>query len=131
VNASTLLIYNLSTSETTYGLSFPQDMGTWGQEGSDGQIWIGCMSCHAENGAHRYMAYNSKEHHIGSVGAVILQSLMLMRIPLPGASIDAEEGSIGFKSVDDVLANPNVLKGKSPLEVAKVLEGHLIGESKH
>ena len=45
----------------------PQDYGDWGQEGSDGLIWIGCLACHAQNGAYNFAAYNSQERIAGGL----------------------------------------------------------------
>ena len=50
-----------STMTPEYTFIYPQDFGSWGEAGSDGYIWKGCMACHAENGAYRYAAYNSQE----------------------------------------------------------------------
>ena len=43
-----------------YIFNYPQDLGEFSQPGSDGLIWTGCMSCHSQNGAYRYAAYNSQ-----------------------------------------------------------------------
>ena len=50
---------------TNGGLALPQDFGDWNSPGSDGRIWIGCMSCHGDNGAYRNIAYNSPSRYAG------------------------------------------------------------------
>ncbi len=50
-----------------YGFIVPQNYGSWGEVGSDGLIHIGCMACHAPNGAYNLAAYNSRESMNGSL----------------------------------------------------------------
>ncbi len=88
-----------SNEPPVYHFIYPENQGTWGQEGSDGLIWIGCMSCHAENGAYRYAAYNSQEHLRGILGAF---SLQMVALPLAmgefamarGVSVGAEAEAV-------------------------------------
>jgi RHS repeat-associated protein len=55
-----------------YQLILPQSYGDWNTEGSDGLRWIGCMSCHAPNGAYAYAVNSSIERRAGIVGSMLL-----------------------------------------------------------
>jgi RHS repeat-associated protein len=108
INPSTILVTNLTSLKTTYSLSLPQNMGTWGQEGSDGQIWIGCMSCHADNGAYRFAADHSNARAAG----------LIISMLLPTSGFKSMLGvSKTINSIDDVMANPRLLAGKTPAQV--------------
>lgn len=75
VNESTMVKYVPGSTAIIpeYTFIYPQDFGDWGQAGSDGLIWKGCLACHAENGAYRYAAYNSQEAWNGrAIAATIL-----------------------------------------------------------
>ncbi|WP_303316692.1 polymorphic toxin type 24 domain-containing protein [Flavivirga abyssicola] len=50
---------------TNGGLALAQDLGGWNSPGSDGRVWIGCMSCHGNNGAYRTLAYDSPDAKLG------------------------------------------------------------------
>ncbi len=54
-----------------YSFIYPKDLGSWGQPGSDGLVWIGCMSCHGQNGAYTYASHNSQENLAGQFFASI------------------------------------------------------------
>jgi RHS repeat-associated protein len=59
-------------SNGKYTILYPSYMGSsWGDVGSDGRIYIGCMSCHGNNGAYREAAYGSKARLIGLTAATI------------------------------------------------------------
>ncbi len=77
-----------SNEPPVYHFIYPENQGTWGQEGSDGLIWIGCMSCHAENGAYRYAAYHSQEHLRGILGAFVID---MAALPLATSELGIEE----------------------------------------
>ena len=75
VTGNTLIIRdnNFATEDAgEYSFILPQSYGSWGQEGSDGRIWIGCMSCHSPNGAYSYAAYNSQER----LGGILASNLL-------------------------------------------------------
>lgn len=67
---------------TVVDVAHPRDMGTWNSNGSDGRRWIGCMSCHGENGAYRTLAYNSSSTLVGYLAKDLLP-LPLFRGKLP------------------------------------------------
>ena len=73
--------YGALGSTTNGFLSLPQDFGDWNTDGSDGRRWIGCMACHADNGAYRTLAYNSPSRYAGLSIAATLD------LVLPGAFI--------------------------------------------
>ncbi|MCG8576699.1 MAG: hypothetical protein MI810_17605, partial [Flavobacteriales bacterium] len=45
-------LIKLDPLNNTYGIIQPRSYGEWGQAGSDGRIWIGCLSCHSPIGAY-------------------------------------------------------------------------------
>ena len=52
---------------TDVQIVLPQSFGDWSTAGSDGRRWIGCMSCHATNGAYRTVAYRSISTTYGQI----------------------------------------------------------------
>ncbi|KAA5535582.1 RHS repeat-associated core domain-containing protein [Paenimyroides baculatum] len=73
---STTVVNQPNVGDPYYSFIYPSDMGSWGQAGSDGKIWIGCMSCHGDNGAYREAAYNSQEALAGHIAAFVLNSVI-------------------------------------------------------
>src|SRR5690554_2104385 len=69
---STTVVNQPNVGTPYYSFIYPQDLGSWGEAGSDGKIWIGCMSCHGERGAYRYAAYNSREALAGYMASSVL-----------------------------------------------------------
>ena len=76
VSPTTMIETRPGSNKGIYKMILPRDFGEWGQPGSDGYIWKGCMSCHAPNGAYRYAAYNSTERW----GGVVISSFVSMGI---------------------------------------------------
>ena len=62
---------------TNGGVELPQNFGTWNTPGSDGRYWIGCMACHAPNGAYRTLAYDSPSAEAGRAIAFLLSGAFL------------------------------------------------------
>ena len=67
ITDNTLIAASFDNDNPTweYKIIAPQNMGSWGQVGSDGYIHIGCMSCHAPNGAYNFAAYHSRNRMNG------------------------------------------------------------------
>ncbi|WP_163394145.1 RHS repeat domain-containing protein [Flavobacterium limi] len=75
VSVNTMLIGKRNNPNVkTFGLILPQNFGNWNETGSDGLYWVGCLSCHADNGAFRYAAYNSAERQVGLVLGTLLEA---------------------------------------------------------
>ena len=79
-----------------YEFILPQNIGGWSQDNtaSDGLIYKGCLSCHADNGAFTYAVKNSSTAGIGkSVGllATFYLQTKLYTPEISGMSADTEE----------------------------------------
>ncbi len=113
---NTLIKYETG-KDPVYQFIVPQNYGSWGQPGSDGYIWIGCLSCHAYNGAYRYAAFNSQERWIGkSIGETFLLFSSFM---IGGATerkvVNPFEGKT-FSQIDKMFKEKGfTTKGPSPL----------------
>ncbi|WP_026703622.1 RHS repeat-associated core domain-containing protein [Flavobacterium soli] len=104
INPTTSIVYTGGSNEAPeYMFHYPRDLGEFSQAGSDGYIWTGCMSCHASNGAYSYAARNSQEYHAGQMLAVALQV---------GFGAFASKPT-SIRSVEDIMDNPSLLKGRS------------------
>lgn len=68
---STTVVNQPNVGTPFYSFIYPNNLGSWGQTGSDGKVWIGCMSCHGQNGAYTYAAHNSQEAIAGNFAASI------------------------------------------------------------
>ena len=109
---STTVVNQPNVGDPYYSFIYPSDMGSWGQAGSDGKIWIGCMSCHGDNGAYRYAAYNSQEALAGYIAASVLN------LAIGGAlGPNAAKTQMNF-SFDDL----NSFKGAKSADVGMWLE---------
>lgn len=114
VNQTTSIVYTVGSNEAPeYMFHYPRSLGEFSQEGSDGYIWTGCLSCHADNGAYNYAAHNSQENNAGQMLSIVLQ----------GGLFGIANSPAKISSIDDVMLNPSLLKGKTPSQVANVLEG--------
>jgi len=85
VTSNTLVTRKIGANNESpqYRFILPQNFGGWGQDNtaSDGLIYKGCLSCHADNGAFTYAVKNSSTAGIGkSVG------LLLTFLVQPGGS---------------------------------------------
>ncbi|WP_336717108.1 DUF6443 domain-containing protein [Chryseobacterium mucoviscidosis] len=78
VTSNTLITRNLNGSNPVYNFILPQNLGGWSQDdtGSDGLIWKGCLSCHADNGAFTYATHNSQENNAGQIAGAILSTIV-------------------------------------------------------
>ncbi|MCL1666617.1 DUF6443 domain-containing protein [Elizabethkingia ursingii] len=106
VTSNTLVIRALGSNESPkYGFILPQSFGGWGQDntGSDGLIWKGCLSCHAENGAFTYAVQNSQEKNAGQIISSILSSLLGSRIGNGALSSEKSGQNIVGTTYDAVL----------------------------
>jgi len=115
VTSNTLITRNLDGSDPKYNFILPNDLGGWSQDdtASDGLIWKGCLSCHADNGAFTYAVHNSQENNAGQIASAILTSFFGSRIGSGKATSPA--------SFDDIVANPKSLMGKSADEIGSIL----------
>ena len=68
---STTVVNQPNVGTPFYSFIYPNNLGSWGQTGSDGKVWIGCMSCHGQNGAYTYASHNSQENLAGQFFASI------------------------------------------------------------
>jgi len=80
VSSNTLTVNTIGEDNPEFKFMYPSDMGTLDTEGSDGLRWYGCASCHADNGAYRYAAYNSREAFTGRFIGEQANALMLGRV---------------------------------------------------
>ncbi|WP_371810414.1 toxin TcdB middle/N-terminal domain-containing protein [Flavobacterium sp. 28A] len=114
VNQTTSIVYTIGSNEAPeYMFHYPRSLGEFSQEGSDGYIWTGCMSCHAPNGAYNFASHNSQEFNAGKLLSVFLEVGMF----------SIANSSASIRNIDDVMANPNLLRGKKPSDVSSTLEG--------
>jgi len=138
-NETTLLVRDGALDNGTYQFLLPQDFGSWGEKGSDGHIWIGCMSCHSPDGAYTGAVYNSAERTAGLAGALFLQVVTGSLIGSSGSVATAENltplnlGSTGRTTainlteklaMEEIMANPNmggIIERMAPLNDARWL----------
>lgn len=115
VTSNTLITRNLDGSDPMYNFILPDDLGGWSQDdtASDGLIWKGCLSCHADNGAFNYAVHNSQENNAGQIASAILTSFLGSRIGSGKAASPT--------SFDDILSNPKAIWGKSADDVSGIL----------
>ncbi|WP_228461093.1 polymorphic toxin type 43 domain-containing protein [Chryseobacterium defluvii] len=90
VTVNTLITRKIGANNESpkYRFILPQNFGGWSQDntGSDGLIWKGCLSCHADNGAFTYAVHNSQEANAGRMLSAVLQTAV-------GASFGTGSGS--------------------------------------
>ncbi|MEX0313724.1 MAG: RHS repeat-associated core domain-containing protein [Allomuricauda sp.] len=116
VTSNTLVAsrYNGSIVESRYEFIYPRDRGSWGKPGSDGLIWIGCLSCHSDRGAYTYAAYNSAERYRGLAIAATFDEFFGAVIINPSTSRIVATGEdhhlLGNKITNAIDNHPN-LKG--------------------
>ncbi|MBB4808261.1 hypothetical protein HNP38_003603 [Chryseobacterium defluvii] len=95
VTVNTLITRKIGANNESpkYRFILPQNFGGWSQDntGSDGLIWKGCLSCHADNGAFTYAVHNSQEANAGRMLSAVLQTAV-------GASLGIGKG-YKFKSL--------------------------------
>ena len=125
VNVNTLVVKQVgaTTKSPEYQFILPTNFGSWNEAGSDGKVYIGCMSCHGDNGAYSYAAYNSQERLKGLMMAYLLEgaSPLLLANRSKNAIIrklDKYHADQGFSGVYDkttgkILYKPSNREGKS------------------
>jgi RHS repeat-associated protein len=97
VSINTMLVSKRSDpSHGYYRFIIPNNFGTWNETGSDGLYWVGCLSCHADNGAYRYAVYNSAERQIGIVLGGILSGALSRTMSFNVPRINMAPGEVMF-----------------------------------
>ncbi|CAD0219721.1 hypothetical protein [Chryseobacterium sp. JV274] len=121
VTTNTLVANQGINESPQYRFILPKNFGGWSQDdtGSDGLIWKGCLSCHADNGAYTYAAHNSQEANGGKMLSAVLQSVAVNKLFGPA--------SLASKKADEVLTLDKMI-GESGTVVGTINEGWYTGD---
>jgi hypothetical protein len=109
VTSNTLITRKIGANNESpqYRFILPQNFGGWSQDntGSDGLIWKGCLSCHADNGAFSYAVHHSQEANAGKIISAVVQAVIQNKLLNPRTGTITKVLDTETQSLESIVGN--------------------------